>query len=83
MDAIVTNSDLATTPVLVQYLHEPSKLPGSSGSKQITSKPDGYLALKQRLEKDSMLWPDIVLPCEYKNKDGKNCLIDVSTQQGL
>ena len=83
-DILVASSDLATTPVLVQYLHvEPSETLGSSGSKQNTSKPDGYLVLKQRLEKDSVLWPDIVLPCEYKNTDGKNCLIDVSTQRGL
>lgn len=82
MDTIVANSDLATTPILVQFLHKPGKTLGSSGSKQNTSKPGGYLVLKQRLEKDGVLWPDIVIPCEYKNNNEKDCLIDVSTQRG-
>ena len=77
VDAIIANSELTTTSMLVKFLHRPTLPPRSSASRNVT-RPDGYLVLKERAQEKNISWADISLSCEYKRNDGEADLYDVS-----
>jgi hypothetical protein len=64
----------------VDFLQNPNMAPKSS-DRHNTSKPDGYLLMKDRVREDTVSWADVVLSCEYKREDGNEELDDVSIHQ--
>jgi hypothetical protein len=75
--AIIANSDLTSDHVSVGFLQNPTKAP-TSNARQIATKPDGYMALKETLQEGNDSWHGILLSCEYKRRDGVEQLNDVS-----
>ena len=81
VDAIIANSELPETPIvqLLQNTHKPLE----STTIANATKPDGYLALKQRPHEDQVRWDDVVLSCEYKKKLGPITEYNVSIRRGF
>ena len=81
--AIIANSDgkLKEDMRTVDFLQNPRPV-STSAKRRSKSKPDGYLALKDR-ESGDIHWADIVLSCEYKQKDEDDDLDDVRIDRGL
>ena len=79
--AIIANSELPETPIvqLLQNTHKPLE----STTIANATKPDGYLALKQRPHEDQVRWDDVVLSCEYKKKLGPITEYNVSIRRGF
>jgi hypothetical protein len=81
VEAIIANSDRTKDDRSVDFLQNPTRVP-ISAERHNLSRPDGYLVLKDRNEKESLRWADIVLSCEYKRKEGIDDLDDVRIHQG-
>ena len=79
VNAIITNSELTTASMLVEFLHRPAVQPKSSVGQNAT-RPDSYLVLKKRLQEGNVSWADFSLSCEYKRNDEEVDLYDVSIQ---
>jgi len=81
--AIIANSDgkLNEDMRTVDFMQNPRPVP-TSAERRSKSRPDGYLALKDR-ESGDIHWADIVLSCEYKRKDEDDNLDDVRIHPGL
>jgi hypothetical protein len=82
VDAIIKHSDTDLTEdcCLINFLQNPNgtlKLEDRHNS----SRPDGYLLVKDRLDKHAVSWADVVLSCEYKKQGGNEQLDDVSLPQ--
>jgi hypothetical protein len=79
VDAIIStpNSRLTADNCLIDFLQNPTIAPTSS-ERRNTAKPDGYFLLKDRSDKNTISWADVVLSCEYKLKGRREDLDDVS-----
>jgi hypothetical protein len=77
--AIIEDSNLNFTArdCALDFLQNPNITPKSS-DRGNTSKPDGYLLMKDRVREDKVSWADVVLSCEYKREGGVEELDDVS-----
>jgi hypothetical protein len=87
--AIVANSGgkLTDDNRSIDFLQNPRRAP-TSAVRRNESRPDGYFVIKDRDKtfkdgKEDIHWADIVLPCEYKRKDGTDDLNDVCIHQGV
>ena len=87
--AIVANSHgrLSEENRTIDFLQNPIRAP-ESDDRDDESRPDGYFVLKHRNKvmsedgkREDILWADIVLSCEYKQKD--HYLDDVRIHQGF
>jgi hypothetical protein len=67
IEAIIANSKSKLT-CSVEFVQNPSKAP-KSVDKYGATRPDGYMLVKDRLDKQNVSWGDVVLSCEYKRKD--------------
>ncbi|KAF9513153.1 hypothetical protein BS47DRAFT_1362609 [Hydnum rufescens UP504] len=67
--AIIVNTKLTTDEWSVELVQNPSRAP-TSAERYNTTRPDGYLLLKDRSDSGSISWADIALSCEYKQGDG-------------
>ena len=77
VDTIIDNSNLTTHDWLIQFLQNPAMAPTSAERHNMT-RPDGYLVLKDKDKGAMVSWSDILLSCEYKQKDSLEDLDDVS-----
>lgn len=79
VDAIIKHSDTDLTEdcCSIDFLQNPNGTPKSEDRHNI-SRPDGYLLVKDRLDKHAVSWADVVLSCEYKKQGGDEQLDDVS-----
>jgi len=82
VDAIIKHSDTDLTEdcCSIDFLQNPNGTPKSE-DRHNSSRPDGYLLVKDRLDKHAVSWADVVLSCEYKKQGGDEQLDDVSLPQ--
>ena len=79
VDAIIKHSDpdLTKDRCSIDFLQNPNGTPKSE-DRHNSSRPDGYLLVKNRLEEHTVSWADVVLSCEYKKQGSDEQLDDVS-----
>lgn len=84
VDAIIANSsfNLTSPDCSTDFLQNPTMAPMSADRHNAT-RPDGYLLVKDRIQRETVSWADVVLSCEYKCKDGNEQLDDVSVHRGF
>ncbi|KIM74927.1 hypothetical protein PILCRDRAFT_92352 [Piloderma croceum F 1598] len=72
-----STSNLTAKSCLINFLQNPTMAP-KSADRHNASRPDGYMLVKDRLQGETVPWADVVLSCEYKQKEGdKNLDNDV------
>jgi hypothetical protein len=77
-----SNSKLTALDRSVEFAQNPSRAP-TSADRYNATRPDRYLLVKDRLDRETTSWADIVLSCEYKREDGMDQLDDVSILREL
>jgi hypothetical protein len=82
VDAIIKHSDTDLTGdcSLINFLQNPNSTPKSE-DRHNSSRHDGYMLVKDRLDKRAVSWADVVLSCEYKKQGGDEQLDDVRLPQ--
>jgi hypothetical protein len=73
----IFHSDLTSGDVSVGFLQNPTRAP-TSNARQIATRPDGYMVLKETCQEGNESWDDILLSCEYKQREGVERLNAVS-----
>ena len=65
--AVIKSSPLNLTDksCLIDFLQNPTLAP-KSAERYNSSRPDGYMLVKDRLQAETVSWADVVLSCEYK-----------------